>query len=70
MEISHKNKQSTDRSFLSNLLKKNSQRNQLWGGGGGGGYIQSPQPENRALQYEEVEKDLSLNFRSPLEESF
>lgn len=69
MEISHKNKQSTDRSFLSNLLKKNSQRNQLWGGGGGG-YIQSPQPENRALQYEEVEKDLSLNFRSPLEESF
>lgn len=70
MEISHKNKQSTDRSFLSNLLKKNSQRNQLWGGGGGGGYIQSPQPENRALQYEEVEKDLSLNFRSFLEESF
>lgn len=66
MEISHKNKQSTDRSFLSNLLKKTHRENNFEEEEGGGG----PQPENRALQYEEVEKDLSLNFRSPLEESF
>lgn len=70
MEISHKNKQSTDRSFLSNLLKKKTHRETNFEEEGGGGYIQCPQPENRALQYEEVEKDLSLNFRSPLEESF
>lgn len=68
MEISHKNKQSTDRSFLSNLLKKTHRETNFEEEGGG--YIQCPQPENRALQYEEVEKDLSLNFRSPLEESF
>lgn len=70
MEISHKNKQSTDRSFLSNLLKKKTHRETNFEEEEGGGYIQCPQPENRALQYEEVEKDLSLNFRSPLEESF
>lgn len=70
MEISHKNKQSTDRSFLSNLLKKTHRETNFEEEEGGGGYIQCPQPENRALQYEEVEKDLSLNFRTPLEESF
>lgn len=68
MEISHKNKQSTDRSFLSNLLKK-THRATNFEEEGGGVYTIS-QPENRALQDEEVEKDLSLNFRSPLEESF
>lgn len=57
-----------DRSFLSNLLKKLTEKPTLRRRGGG--YIQCPQPENRALQYEEVEKGLSLNFRSPLEESF
>lgn len=46
MEISHKNKQSTDRSFLSNLLKKtHRETNFEEEEGGGGGIYNVPNPK-------------------------